>query len=413
MSATDIEDVVIVGAGEASARAALELRAQSFGGRITLIGEERHAPYERPPLSKALITTPQSALPPIIGDASRLDELNVTSLRGVAAVAIERNNHRVRLADGRQIAYDRLILATGARARKLTAPGAERAMTLRTFEDGVAIREAFRGARRVAIIGGGFIGLELAASARSLGCEVVVLEADSRLLRRSTPEPIASAIAAKHAREGVDISLGVRIEGVEFAENGVVVTLADGQLIAADVVVAGIGAVPATELAAEAGLAVDNGVTVDARLASSDPNIYAIGDCASFPHALFDGRRVRLEAWRNAFDQGVHVARTLLGGEQPYLALPWFWSDQYDVTLQLAGLTEADDTVVTRDLSDGAFVQFHLNRHGRLVAVGGYGPIGVIAKDVRIAERMIAARATPLAEAIRDPAVSLKKLMRV
>jgi 3-phenylpropionate/trans-cinnamate dioxygenase ferredoxin reductase subunit len=413
MSATGIEDVVIVGAGEASARAALELRAQGFGGRITLIGEERHAPYERPPLSKALITTPQTAAPPIIGDASRLDELNVTSLRSVAAVAIERSNQRVRLADGRQIAYDRLILATGARARKLTAPGGERAMTLRNFEDGVAIREALRGARRVAIIGGGFIGLELAASARLLGCEVVVLEADSRLLRRSTPEPIATAIAGKHAREGVDIWLGVRIEGVEFSGNGALVALADGRLMAADVVIAGIGAVPSTELAAEAGLAVDNGVTVDARLASSDPNIYAIGDCASFPHALFDGRRVRLEAWRNAFDQGVHVARTLLGGEQPYVALPWFWSDQYDVTLQLAGLTEADDTVVTRRFGDGAFVQFHLNRDGRLVAVGGYGPIGVIAKDVRIAERMIAARATPPAEALGDPAVSLKKLLRI
>ena len=413
MSAVDIEDVVIVGGGEASARAALELRSQGFAGRVTLIGEERHAPYERPPLSKALITTPQTARPPTIGDASRLDELNVASLRGVAAVAIERKEQRVRLADGRRIAYDRLILATGARARKLTAPGAERAMTLRTFEDGVAIREALRGARRVAIIGGGFIGLELAAGARSLGCEVVVLEADTRLLRRSTPEPLAAVIAGKHAREGVDILLGVRIDGVEFAEAGAAVALADGRSIAADVVVAGIGAVPSTELAVEAGLAVDNGVTVDARLASSDSNIYAIGDCASFPHELFDGRRVRLEAWRNAFDQGVHVARTLLGGEDPYIALPWFWSDQYDITLQLAGLTEADDKVVTRPLGEGAFVQFHLGRAGRLVAVGGYGPISVIAKDVRIAERLIAARATPSAEVLGDPAVSLKKLLRM
>src|SRR5579863_5219068 len=187
MRDVDFEDVVIIGAGEAGARLAVELRAQGFSGRVTLVGEERHAPYERPPLSKSLITAADAPKPPTIVDSARLAELGIEQIKGVAALSIERNERRVRLADGRRLAFDRLILATGARARKLTLPGVERTLTLRTFEDSFAIRARLGGAERVAIVGGGFIGLELAASARSLGCEVVVLEADARLLRRSTP----------------------------------------------------------------------------------------------------------------------------------------------------------------------------------------------------------------------------------
>jgi 3-phenylpropionate/trans-cinnamate dioxygenase ferredoxin reductase subunit len=189
------------------------------------------------------------------------------------------------------------------------------------------------------------------------------------------------------------------------------VTLSDGRRIEADAIVLGVGAAPETSLAAAAGLAIDNGVAVDGRLRTSDPHIHAIGDCASFPHPLFDGRRMRLEAWRNAFDQGAFVARALMGAEDNFQAVPWFWSDQYDICLQIAGVTDAGLGVVRRDLGDGAFLLFHLAEHGRLVGVSGLGPLGKIAREVRVAEMLIARRATPSADALALPGVKLKGLL--
>ncbi len=404
-----LRDIVIVGAGEAGGRAALELRRAGYAGRLTLIGEETHAPYERPPLSKAVIVEAETLAPPTIGDGARLAELGVERIAGAGA-AIDPKARSVELADGRRVAYDALVLATGARARALPLPGAEHVLTLRNFEEALHIRDRIRAARRVIVVGGGFIGLELAASARSLGREVTVLEADTRLLRRSTPERLAAALEARHGREGVEIVKGVRIARFEATTGGVVVHT-DAGAHEADVVIAGVGATPRTELAAKAGLAIDNGIVVDAQLRTSDPHIFAIGDCASFPHPVFDGRRVRLEAWRNAFDQGAHVAQTLLGADAPFAALPWFWSDQYDLTLQIVGLPEAGDTMVARDLGDDAALLFHLDGQGRLVAAGGLGPIERIGKDIKLAERLIARRATPAAEALSDSRGNLKKLL--
>jgi 3-phenylpropionate/trans-cinnamate dioxygenase ferredoxin reductase subunit len=398
---------VIVGAGEAGARVAIALREQGFDGAVTLVGEERHAPYERPPLSKGAIFGEEAPAVPFIGDAQRFNELDVDTVFGVAATAIDRAARRLRLSDGDELPYDQLVLATGARPRRLNLPGAEHGLTLRAFEDAVALRERMRPGAAIVVIGGGFIGLELAAGARKRGCEVVVVESAPRVLARATPAPLAAILEARHRAEGVEILTGVGVRG--FAAGSV--ELADGRQLKADAIIVGVGAAPETALAGAAGLALDNGVAVNGRLQTSDPNIYACGDCASFPHPLFDGRRLRPEAWRNAFDQGAFVARALTGADEDFSAVPWFWSDQYDLCLQIAGLPDAGATVATRDLGDGARMTFHLATDGRLVGAGAVGPLGKIAKEVRIAEMLIARRATPSPEELADAKVKLKGLL--
>ncbi|MFZ0206358.1 MAG: FAD-dependent oxidoreductase, partial [Roseiarcus sp.] len=294
----DLREIIVVGAGEAGARAVVALREQGWDGALTLIGEERHAPYERPPLSKSAIVPEAPPELPVIADARQLGDLGVDVVAGVTATRIDARMRTVHLADGRALRYDKLVLATGARPRRLTLPGAELGLLLRTYEDSLALRERFHPGARIAIVGGGFIGLELAASARVLGCVVQVVEAAQRVLQRATPPEISTILAERHEREGVEILTGVSVAG--FAREGAheIVTLADGRRLEADAIVVGVGAAPEVSLAAAAGLAIDNGVAVDGRLRTSDPDIFAGGDCASFPHPLFGGRRMRLEAWR-------------------------------------------------------------------------------------------------------------------
>jgi len=404
-------EIVVVGAGEAGARTAVALREQGYDGALTLVGEERHSPYERPPLSKAAIVSAAPPDLPVIADAGQLADLGVDGIAGVAATRIEAGARTLHLTDGRALRYDKLVLATGARPRLLTLPGAEFGLTLRTYEDALALRERFLPGARIAIVGGGFIGLELAASARALGCAVQVVEAAPRVLQRATPPEISAVIAERHRREGVEILTGVGIAGFAREAGREIVKLADGRRLEADTIVVGVGAAPEISLGVAAGLAIDNGVAVDGRLRTSDPDIHAVGDCASFPHPLFDGRRLRLEAWRNAFDQGAFVARALMGAEAEYAAVPWFWSDQYDICLQIAGLPDAGVNTVTRDLGDGALLLFHLTEEGRLVGVSGVGPLGKIGKEVRLGEMLIARRARPDAAALAAPGVKLKGLL--
>jgi len=399
--------IVIIGAGEAGARAAIALRAEGHVGPLTLVGEEPHAPYERPPLSKASIVAPQPPPPPFIADAAGLATSGVERLAGVAAVAIDRAAREATLSDGRKLGYDALVLATGAKPRKLNAPGAEAAIMLRNYEDSLALRARFAPGQTIAIIGGGFIGLELAASAVALGCKVSVIEAAPRILARGVPAEIADLVEKRHRAAGVAFAIGAGIASI--GARGV--TLTDGRLIEADCVVAGIGAIPETSLAAAAGLAIDNGIAVDGRLRASDPAISAIGDCASFPHPLYGGRRVRLEAWRNALDQGTYLAKSLLGASEEYQAIPWFWSDQYDLCLQIAGLADGAARSVARDLGDGALMLFHLGDDGRLIAASAFGPLGKIAREIRLAEMLIARRARPSEADLASPAVKLKSLL--
>jgi 3-phenylpropionate/trans-cinnamate dioxygenase ferredoxin reductase subunit len=387
--------IVIVGAGEAGTRAAIALRENGWRGPLTLIGEERHAPYERPPLSKAALTCEAEPPPPAIADAGRLADLGVERLAGVRIVAIDRVEHRLATREGGEIPYERLLLATGARARRLALEGGEHAILLRTYDDALLLRQKLERGARVVIIGGGFIGLELAASARERGASVTVLEAAPRILTRGVPEDIAAAIATRHRAAGVAIVAACAIRRIVRAGEGLSVALGDGRALTADCIIAGVGAAPDIELAAAAGLAIENGIAADEKLRTSDPDIFAAGDCCSFPHALYDGRRLRLEAWRNAQDQGAFVARSLLGAVEDYAVTPWFWSDQYDLHLQIAGLVDAGTAMVTRDLGEGARLNFHLAEDGRLVAASAVGPIGKVAKDARVAEMLIARRAKP------------------
>ena len=261
------------------------------------------------------------------------------------------------------------------------------------------------------MIGGGFIGLEIAASARSRDCAVTVLEMAPRILMRGVPEAVASLVRARHERAEVAFRFGVVIERIVASPDGLSVQLGGGDALACDLVVVGIGAAPRTELAKAAGLAIDNGVAVDAQLRTDDPHVFAAGDCCSFPHPLYGGRRLRLEAWRNAQDQGNHAARAMLGSPEPYAAVPWFWSDQYDQELQIAGLADEASDTLCREIASDARLFFHLASDGRLVAASGIGPNRLIARDMRFAEMLIARAARPDRAALVSPQAKLKSLL--
>lgn len=403
--------MVIVGAGECGARAAFALREEGHAGPVTLIGAEPHLPYERPPLSKEGLAADRPGMAEIAA-AHRYDEAGIRLLRGVAAVSIDRAGRSIRLADGSTVPYDRLLLATGARPRRLpAAEGVPGCVHLRTHDDAVAIAARLVPGARILIVGGGFIGLELAAACIARGSRVTMLEAAPRLLARAVPAAIAAEVERLHRDRGADIRCGAALAALAQEGEGVRAVLADGTVLDADLAVIGIGAVPAVELAAEAGLAIDDGIRVDATLATSDPSIFAAGDCCSFPLGLYDGRRVRLEAWRNAQEQGALAARNMLGRGEPHVAVPWFWSDQFDVTLQIAGLCDEGAATVRRDLGDGAFLLFHLAHDGRLVAASGIGPGNAVARDIRLAEMLIARRATPDPARLSAPETRLKSLL--
>lgn len=403
--------MVIVGAGECGGRAALALRELGFDGLVTLVGDEPHLPYERPPLSKEAMTGEAPAIKAIASD-ELLAERSIRHIHSVQVVAIDRATHEVRLSDGSSLPYEKLLLATGSTPRRLPMPGlGARCVYLRTFNDALAIRAHLRAGNRVAIIGGGFIGLELAAAARKFAADVTVIEAQPRILMRGVPAEIAAIIHQAHEAEGVRVLTGQGIATIADDGAEVRITLADAREVVADLAVIGIGAVPVTALAAEAGLTIDNGIAVDAGLRTSDPDIFAAGDCCSFPLAVYGGRRVRLEAWRNAQEQGALAARNMLGAGEAHIAVPWFWSDQYGLTLQIAGLSDEGRSVVRRDLGDGAFILFHLAEDGRLVAASGIGPGNAVARDIRLAEMLIAKRATPDREALGSQAFKLKSLL--
>jgi 3-phenylpropionate/trans-cinnamate dioxygenase ferredoxin reductase subunit len=405
--------MVIVGAGEAGARAALALREQGWTGSVTLIGEEPHGPYERPPLSKSVMTLVGEPTAAIILSPDRLAEHSIELMAGAEATAIDRATKTVRLADGRSIPFRRLLLATGARPRRLSLPGGESKAVhyLRTWGDALALRSRFHQRGRIVIIGGGFIGLELASSAVERGCAVTIVEAAPRILMRGVPEDVAGLVDERHRRAGIAMVIGVGVDAIAGEPGSLEVRLADGRSLAADTVVAGIGAVPETALAAAAGLEIENGIRADGRLATSDPDIFAAGDCCSFPHSLYAGRRIRLEAWRNAQDQGAHAARTMLGADDAYEAVPWFWSDQHDLCLQIAGLPDEGTHTVRRQDGEGLELRFHLDGQGRLVGASGVGPIGKIAKDIRLSEMLIAKRAHPDPAYLASPGVKLKALL--
>jgi 3-phenylpropionate/trans-cinnamate dioxygenase ferredoxin reductase subunit len=360
---------VIVGASHAGAQLAAALRQEKWGGEVVLIGDESATPYQRPPLSKAYLS-----------GKSTLDELAIRhrdfyakqniDVRDATVLSIDRSARRLRLAGGGVVNYDKLALCTGSRPRKLSVPGAQLGGVhyLRTFADVEAIREAAVPGRRAVIVGGGYIGLETAASLRTLGLDVVVLEAASRVLERVTAPQVSAFFTRVHLDEGVEIRTGALVEAMTGDTRVRGVVLADGDTIPADFVIVGIGVEPNTDLAAAAGLAVDDGVLIDDQARTSDPDIVAAGDCTSH-HMPRYARRIRLESVPSAGEQAKVAAATMCGKDKAITALPWFWSDQYDLKLQIAGLnTGYDDVVISGDPDRGReFSCFYL-RGGQLLA---------------------------------------------
>jgi 3-phenylpropionate/trans-cinnamate dioxygenase ferredoxin reductase subunit len=402
---------VIIGAGECGARAAFSLREQGFSGAVTLIGAEPHLPYERPPLSKGAMLDEAPALKSI-ATAERVSEAGIELVSPAWARTIDRVNKTVLLEDGASVPYDKLLLATGASPRQLPlAEKSRRCLSLRTYDDALQIRSRLKPGARLAVVGGGFIGLELAASARRLGAAVTVIEAQPRILMRGVPAEIAAAIHARHEAEDVRILCGVGLASIEDTPSSVLIRLADGSQIEADWAVIGIGSVPNTALAESAGLAIGNGITADEHLHTSDPDIFAAGDCCSFPLTLYGSRKVRLESWRNAQEQGALAATNMLGRKERHEFVPWFWSDQYELGLQVAGLADEGAETVRRDSGENAFILFHLAEDGRLVAASGIGPGNAVARDIRLAEMLIAKRAHPPRERLAAPDVKLKALL--
>ncbi|MBY3395223.1 FAD-dependent oxidoreductase [Rhizobium laguerreae] len=402
---------VILGAGECGVRAAFALREKGFGGEITLVGAEPLLPYERPPLSKAGST--DASDPKFIAAAEKYIENGIRLLTGVETRDFDPASRIVTLSDRAVLSYDKLLIATGAAARSLPgAPqGSPHIRALRTHHDAAALRDAMKPGRRIAIIGGGFIGLEVAATARLLGADVTVIEGLERVLKRGVPEEIAHLLTERHRAEGVNIRCGVSIEALTEESGKALIRLSTGEAIEADLVLVGIGARPNVEMAERAGLAIDNGIAVDTYLQTSAAHVFAAGDCCSFPLPIYGGRRVRLESWRNAQEQGTLAAANMLGLNQAVSAVPWFWSDQYDMTLQISGLAEGALTHQRRELGAGAFILFHLDADGRLIAASGIGPGNAVARDIRLAEMLIAARAHPNPSALAASDIKLKSLL--
>ncbi len=406
------EAVVIAGGGQAGYQIAASLRTEGYDGPIVLIGEEPHPPYQRPPLSKAFVMGKQDQARLLLRPEAFYSAHNIELLAGEKVAVIERITRRIRLKSGRQLSYSKLVLALGARNRRLPTPGGELegVCYLRTLGDAVELKQRLEQAQNVVVIGGGFVGLEVAASARALGKTVTVIETLPRLMARAVGSTISEFVRAAHTAQGAEIVLNAQVREIRGsagpAPNKVrEVVLSNGRAIPADLVMVGVGVEPRTGLAQEAGLPVDNGIAADEFLRTADEHIFAIGDCAQYPSA-FAEVRVRLESVQNAVDQGVSVARTIAGKPAPYRAVPWFWSDQFEIRLQMAGLPHGHDRQVIRgDPQAGKFSVFHF-RAGKLCSVDSVNRPA----DHMTARKMLASRAALTPEQAADESFDLKTL---
>lgn len=402
------ETIVIIGAGQAGGWAAHTLRAEGFKGRIVLIGDELHPPHERPPLSKAVLAGEAHPESTRLHKADAFDALALDWRPGVAVTRIDRAAKQLELLGGEALTYDKLILCTGGRARTLAVPGADAVpvCTLRTIDDALALAPRLGPGRSVVVVGGGWIGLEVAATARKLGAEVVVIETQSRLCERSVPRDISEHLLVLHRSHGTRVILGTGIRSLSSTTEGrSLVTLNDGTEWPCDAIVAGIGLIPNDELARSAGLECDGGVIVDSRCRTSDPDILAAGDVAVTPNP-WAGRRLRLESWQNAQEQGMAAARSALGMEVDYQPLPWFWSDQYGMNLQIYGVPAPAHRVVARGTpGSDSFVLFYLDTNVVKAAIGPNA-----AKDLRFARRLIEQRKPIDPDRLADMSVPMSKL---
>ena len=404
---------VVVGAGQAGGWAAVAMRQAGFTGRIVLIGEEVWRPYERPPLSKAVLLEDPEPEVLYFHPEQRYAELGIELMLGVAVEAVQPDEHCLRLADGRRLDYDKLALTVGGVARRLPIAGGDRALYLRTLEDARAIRARLATAKRVVCIGAGVIGLEIASSACARGCAVTVLEALPRAMGRAVSPEGAAFIEGLHRAAGVALHFGVVVDRLEPAgDDGTRVVCRDGEAFEADRVVAGVGMQRNLALADAAGLALEGGIVVDEWGRTSAPDVFAAGDVTAFIHPLF-GQRLRLETWRHAQNHGIAVGKAMVAanlpdGAPPYDDVPWFWTDQHKVNLQVAGLpAEAARTIVREGVPGGGFVAVHLDAAGAVIGVtAANNP-----REIRAGQALVKAHKVIEAAKLADGSVPLQRLM--
>jgi 3-phenylpropionate/trans-cinnamate dioxygenase ferredoxin reductase subunit len=403
-----LSTLVIVGAGHAGGTLAALLRQQGFEGRLVLIGDEPVAPYQRPPLSKAYLKGDSDAEAVKLRPDAFYGEAGVELRTGVRVTAIARDGPAVTLDTGERIACDALVLATGSIARKLPVPGAhfDNVHELRTLADADRLKSALQPGGRLVVVGGGYVGLETAASARALGCEVTLIERESRCLARVACEPLAAFFESYHRARGVEILTGAGVTHFDGDDKGRVAAahLNDGRVLDCEAVLVGVGGAARDDLARAAGLDCQNGVVVDLEARTSDPRIWAIGDVTSRPMPLYEDRRFRLESVPNALEQAKQAAASILGRPAPAGEVPWFWSDQYDLKLQIAGVPfDTDEILIRGDVSAAKFAVFHL-KAGRIRAVEA-----VNAPPEFMAGRQLIGSGRAIDRVkLADPAVSMK-----
>ena len=400
-----ISTILIIGGGQAGAQAIDTLRREGFEGRIVLVSEERELPYQRPPLSKKFLAGELAAERLPFRHQSFYDEHRIELKLGIRAVRLDPAARRVALSNGEEVAYDRLLLCLGAISRQLTCPGSELAGVhyLREISDVPGIQEGLKPGARTVIIGGGYIGLETAATARKMGCAVTVLEMADRVMNRVVASNVSEYFAHEHRSQGIKLICNTRVVRLDGGARVERVICADGSIHEADTLVVGVGAVANMQLAAEAGLGCENGIVVDEYCRTTDAAIYAAGDCTYHPSLRFD-MRVRLESVDNAFEQAKTAAQNILGRPTVHDRVPWFWSDQFDNKLLIVGLSQGHDQQVTRgDPATRCFTVCYL-KGGELMAVEAVNH----PKDYMAARKLIAERARPDPDKLADPTVAMK-----
>ena len=398
--------IVIVGGGHAAGQAAASIRQEGFDAELILIGAEPHIPYQRPPLSKQYLAGEQPLDKVLLRPEKFYVDRTIDLRTGITVENIDRDGQFVACSDGSLVAYDQLLLATGSRALRPDLPGIDLGgvHTLRSIADVDKIRTDMENASHLVIIGGGYIGLEVASVAKSKDMQVTILEMEDRILQRVTHPAMSAFYHELHRAKGVNIKTSSRVTA--FVGEGWVneVVCADGTSVDADVVIVGVGVVPNVELAAEAGLACDNGIVVDERCATSDSAIFAAGDCTNHPNKLLD-RRLRLESVPNAMEQSRVAASNLTGGDKKYASIPWFWSDQYDLKLQMVGFSSDADESITRGVPEThEFAMFHY-KSGKIIAAEAVNS----PREFLVAKQLIGKFIDP--NTLSNPEVDLKSLI--